>query len=298
MKREYAINGRRSLESLERRIKIGLAPFFTGRRMASLTTADVRAYVEQRLKDGASNATINRELAALKRMFSLSVSGGRLLTKPHIPMLQEDNVRKGFFERGDFDAVHGVLPAAVQPVATFAYLTGWRVPSEVLTLRWSQVDLQAGVVRLEPGTTKNRSGRAFPFAALPELKALLEAQRDATRVVERESSQIVPWVFHRKGQPIRSFRKAWLTACREAGVPGRIPHDFRRSAVRNLVRAGVPERVAMQLTGHKTRSVFERYNIVSEADLSAGVEKLAGTFQGQSGRSSTVLPIAISGNSQ
>jgi integrase len=105
----------------------------------------------------------------------------------------------------------------------------------------------------------------------------IELQLDpcAATLLERQTGTIVPFVFHRSGEPIKFYRRSWLRACRDAGCPGRIPHDFRRTAVGNLVRAGVPERVAMMLTGHKTRSVFERYNVVSEADLGAGVAKLA-----------------------
>jgi len=79
---------------------------------------------------------------------------------------------------------------------------------------------------------------------------------------------------NKQPQAIGSYQKHWHAACRAAGCPGRIPHDFRRTAVRNLVRAGVPERVAMMLTGHKTRSVFERYNIVSSGDLFEAAKKL------------------------
>ena len=155
------------------------------------------------------------------------------------------------------------LPSPLRPVITFAYLTGWRIPSEVLTLEWRQVDFHAGEVRLEPGTTKNRDGRVFPIT--PDLKELLEEQRRLAKELKRTSGLIVPWVFFRmvakeRGgakypEPIRAFNKAWANACIGAGCPGRIPHDLRRTAVRSLVRAGVSESVAMCFTGHKTRSV-------------------------------------------
>lgn len=291
---EYRANGRKSLDHLKRRITRHLQPFFGGRRMAAVTTADVRAFIAQRQDAGASNAEINRELAALKRMYTLAVQSGKLLHRPHIPMLEERNVRSGFFERDQFEAVRGHLPDDLKHVATVAYITGWRVPSEVLTLQWRQVDFSAGVVRLEPDTTKNQEGRTFPFDALPELRRAFEEQL-ATARQTAAGATIVPWVFHRHGDPFldangaasKPFRDAWNAACVAAECPGRIPHDFRRTAVRNLVRAGVPEKVAMQLTGHKTRSVFDRYDIVNEADLRAAVGKLAlfgtGTEKGQSG---------------
>jgi integrase len=161
----------------------------------------------------------------------------------------------------------------------FLALTGWRL-GEVQPLNWSQVDFEAGVVRLEPGTTKNSEGREFPFSALPALAALLRRQREATTALEREEGRVIPHVFHRAGEPIRHFRKAWKKACREAGIPGRIPHDFRRTAVRSLVRAGVPETIAMKLTGHKTGAVFDRYDITSGRDLREAVERLAGFREG------------------
>jgi integrase len=208
-------------------------------------------------------------------MFSLALQDGKLLHRPHIPMLRERNVRTGFFEQVEYEAVLAELPEPIRPVVTFAYLTGWRIRSEILRLEWRLVDFLAGVVRFEVGTTKNEDGREFPFDVYPDLRDVLEQQRSLTREVEQRRGQIVPWVFHRNGRPIRSFYGAWMKACAVAGCPGRIPHDFRRTAVRNLVRAGVPERVAMMLTGHKTRSVFDRYNIVSGADLREGVRKLA-----------------------
>ncbi|HWB31469.1 MAG TPA: tyrosine-type recombinase/integrase [Vicinamibacterales bacterium] len=308
---DYSTNGKRTLDDVTRRIEKHLQPFFGGRQMSAITTTDIRTYIAQRQsettvsrrayvftgRDGSkrhvparqctiarvSNGEINRELTTLKRMFVLAIQAGKLLQKPHIPMLREDNVRVGFFEREEFDGVLRRLPEALRPVVTFAYITGWRIDSEVLPLQWRHVDFAAGEVRLDPGTTKNREGRTFPMTA--ELRALLDRQRAIADNL-RQDGRLCPHVFHRNGRSIRSFRAAFRAACREAGYPGRLLHDFRRTAVRNLVRAGIPERVAMQMTGHKTRSVFERYNIVSTGDLQDAARRLdavSGTRAGATG---------------
>jgi len=306
---DYRTNRKRSLDDVERRIEKHLKPFFGNRRMVSVTTADIREYIASRQKEttvarkaysftardgtarhvpeqrrtivGVSNGEINRELTALKRMFNLAIQAGKLLQKPHIPLLKEDNVRVGFFERDQFLAVLARLPDPVQPAATFAYITGWRIDSEVLSLEWRQVDFGAGEVRLDPGKTKNGEGRTFPMTR--DLREVLEGQKAITENLQRQCKVVCPRVFHRSGRPIKSFRVAFRTACAGAGCPGRVLHDFRRTAVRNLVRAGIPERVAMQMTGHKTRSVFERYNIVSAGDLREAGKRLdaaTGTISG------------------
>lgn len=270
-------------KKLKARIETHLTPFFTRRKMTSITGADIRAYVARRLDQQAANATINRELTILKRMFSLAMKAEIIFRRPHIELLQERNTRTGFFELEQYHAVIKRLSPSLADVVTFAYVTGWRVSSEVLPLEWRQVDLNAGVVRLDAHTTKNGEGRVFMLNR--ELRELLE-RRDAERDALKKRGIIVPWVFWRmvakgrggKKYPKRivTFGKAFANACALAGCPGRILHDLRRTAVRNMVRAGIPERVAMQFTGHKTRSVFERYNIVSEGDLQAAARRLDG----------------------
>jgi integrase len=167
----------------------------------------------------------------------------------------------------------GDFPQTVRRVGLEKALTGWRTPSEILTLEWRQVDLKVGEVRrLDPGTTKNDDGRVFPFTSA--LRRVLEDQQKVADTLKRERGLIARHVFcyttaKKVGQRVTEsgFNKAWRKARVAAGCPGRIPHDFRRTAVRNLVRAAVPERAAMQLTGHKTRAVFERYDIVRRGDL-------------------------------
>jgi integrase len=229
----------------------------------------------QRQAAGAAAATVNRELAALKRMFSLAVKGERLQRMPYIEMLKENNARRGFFERDQFEAVRAHLPDYGRPAATFAYLTGWRLKAEILTLQWRRVDFRAGVVTLDVGSTKNRDGRTFPM--IPELRALLEVQRATTDALQKKIGAIVPWVFHRtkRGRPLKGFTKSWRAACLAAGLPGRIPHDFRRTAVRNLERAGVPRSTAMAMVGHRTESIYRRYAIVDEVMLRERGAKLA-----------------------
>jgi len=268
LENEYRANGRRSLGHLKVRIT-HLRRFFGPMRAGSITTSEVQRYIVKRQSEGASNATINRDLAALRRMFSLAAKATppKVARVPYIPALAENNARKGFFEYEEFERVRTALPEHLKPLTTFAYHTGWR-KSEITNLTWDQVDLHTGTVRLEPGTTKNKQARAIFLAG--ELLDLVQRQRETRDRLYPEC----PWVFFHNGRQVKSFRRSWATACRKVGVVGKILHDFRRSAVRNMVRAGIPERVAMDLSGHKTRSVFERYNIVSEGDRLEAANRL------------------------
>jgi site-specific recombinase XerD len=282
---DYRAHGRRSLERVEDALT-HLRRMFSGYRARTIDGALVTKYIVDRQTAGAANATVNRELAALKRVYRLADEqlGGY---RPTIRMLKEDNVRRGFFERPQFDAVLAHLPEALKPAMQTDYISGWRLRSELFTRQKHHVDLAAGWLRLEPGETKDGRGRMFPL--VPELRAVLERQLAATRAFEQRTGCVVPWLFHREGRPIRSFRRAWLTAGRQAGVR-RVPHDFRRTAVRNLERAGVPRSTAMAMVGHRTESIYRRYAIVDEAMLREGAAKLSAFHQGEQPAQVVPLP--------
>lgn len=267
---DYKLNDLRSLAKVEDRIRLHLAPFFGRHNAAGVTDDDVRRFMAERRAADASNAEINRELAILRRAYSLAQK--TVTTRPDIPKLKEADPRSGFFEAEQFEAVCRHLPAPLAPAFRFAYVTGWRIHSEVFALPWRLVDFDAGEIRLERDMTKNAEGRVFPIN--DTLAEILTTQRAYTDAVQRQRNMVVPWVFHRAGKRVKDFYGAWDAACEAAGCPGRLAHDLRRTAVRNLVRAGIPEGVAMRLTGHKTRAVFERYNIVSGDDLRDAVARL------------------------
>lgn len=255
---DYRVNGKKSLGVVQTRLNKHVLPFFYDRTAHTITASDVQAFIEHRQGQGASNAEINRELSALKRAFNLGIRQERIVKKPYIPKLTERNARAGFFEVRDFERILAKLPEHLRPAVTFAYYTGWRLRSEILPLKWEQIDLERGTVRLNPHSTKNDDGRVIH---LPQV--LLAILADQWRARPEGCLYIFPYREKRMSYPYHAWRKA----IQEAGLHGKIPHDFRRTAVRNLVRAGVPERVAMAICGHKTRAVFDRYNIVSEGDL-------------------------------
>ena len=270
---DYQIRGRKNQRQVKSKVNHVLA-YFGNDRAKSVTTDRIKAYIKKRQEAGAAAAQINRELAALKRMFNLAVQAEKLPHAPYIPSLTENNVRTGFFEYEEFCALRNALPAFLRSAATFGYYTGWRV-TEVLKLQWRQIDLDAAEVRLDPGTTKNGKGRVIYLDG--ELLDTMKAQRAFVLSLQREHGEIIPWVFinPKTGDRIRYFRRPWVNACQQTGLAGRIFHDFRRTAIRNMVRAGVPEVVAMSISGHRTRSVFDRYNIVSEEDLREAARRIS-----------------------
>ncbi len=290
---DFVVNKRRSLKRIRGALK-HLEREFSGTKALAITEDRVTAYVRKRQEEGAENGTINRELTTLKRMFRLGERALRVNRRPFIAMLKEAAPRSGFFEPSEVAALLTHLPSEVRPIVQVAYITGWRLASEILTRQWKHVDFGGGWLRLEPGETKNGEGRNFPLTS--KLRAILEEQRARTTAFEQAAGRIVPWVFHREGEAIRAFRRSWAMACAEVGlgqkildrkgrvekvIAHRIPHDFRRTAVRNLELAGVPRSTAMAMVGHKTEAIYRRYAIVDAAALREGAAKLAVLHEAQ-----------------
>jgi integrase len=286
---DYEVNGRKSLERAKHSTA-RLREFFSLRRALEIDAGLVNTYIKQRLTAGAAPATVQREIAALKRMLTLALQAGMLAQRPYIPTIRADNVRQGFLEEPEFRAVQEELRPDVADVVEFLFWSGWR-KGEALPLTWSQVDFAAGVVRLEPGSTKSGDGRTLPFDALPQLAALLHRRRELTSALEEAQGRIIPEVFHRNGKPIHRLEGAWRAACRRAGLEGRLIHDMRRGAVRRLERAGVARSVAMAITGHRTESVYRRYAITCEADLREGLAKVAGLLEAEARQGRKVIPL-------
>jgi integrase len=265
---DFRANARKSFASVEGGIRLHLSPAFGHIRVAAFNTSLIKKYIAHRRQETAANATINRELTILKRAFNLGYRAEppRVLRLPHIPRLEENNVRTGFLERENYRMLRDLLPEYLRLLFVLGYHTGARL-GELRSIRWSQVE-DARIV-LHPGTTKNKEGRWLPVYG--EMSEWIASARK-----ERERYPDCPYLCQRDGQPLGDscVKKAWKTACEQAGLPELHFHDLRRSAVRNMDRAGVPRPVAMRISGHKTESMYNRYNIVSERDLAEVKQKM------------------------
>lgn len=270
LERDYVINGRKSLLDLKIRWKKHLEAIFSEMSVTAVTTEQITAYIARRLQETASNGTINRELATLKRMYKLAIKTGRLKfgEQPYFPMLKERNVRKGFVkdaQYADLARTTGEIGLWMRALFEMGYSYGWR-KGELLHLRVSQIDMIERTIVLHAGETKNDDARMVGMTAtVYELLGGLVAGKGKDDFVFTRGPK------NGISRPVKGFRKAWKSATLGAGCPGLLFHDLRRSGVRNLIRDGVTEKVAMTISGHKTRSVFERYNIVSQADMHRAV---------------------------
>jgi integrase len=273
----YRAYGTRDPEEASSRVR-QLTAYFKGWRLADIDASAILGYVHYRKEQGRANATINADLAVLRKTLRVAQELGKLDVTPRVRMLRAAPPRAGFFEADQFERVCKALPDDLALVVRIGYTLGWRLSSEVLTLTRRQVDLAEGTLRLEPGMRKNREARVAYLT--PELAAGIGEQLARVKDLERRTGAIVPWLFpyllgRHVGERIRSFRKRWARACRAAGCPGMLPHDLRRTACRNMLRSGVRERVVMLVMGHRTRSMLDRYGIVSPEDLKDAARRLS-----------------------
>jgi integrase len=277
---DYEITGHRSLKRIKQAFA-HLRAFFDSDLARDIGTDRINKYIKFRRDEHAGNATINRELCALRRSFKLAAQSDppKVDHVPPFPRLKEPSARKGFFEREQLDAILPLLPEYLRAPMFTAFVTGWRCASEVLTRKRSHLNLQAGVLRLDPNETKTGEPREFAVRLVPELCEVLERQLATTRALEVQTGTVIPWLFHHNGKPIKSYERAWHAARQKAGLANRLVHDFRRTSARNLIRGGVPTSIAKQVTGHKTDSVFERYGIVDKSMRDDAVAKLAAVLE-------------------
>jgi integrase len=257
----------RDAKHVECRYRANVEPVL-GRLLASrFGQAQARQYIWGRQAAGIANATINRELAIVRRGFKLGAQQDPPLVQRQvaIPVLAEDNVRQGFLEQDEYERLLEELPATLKALFVCGYHTGAR-KNELRRTTWEQVDSSGGVIRLPATQTKTKKARTLPIYG------------DMRRWLERQRATCPPgcvWVFHgARNRTVDNHLNGWTEACKRAGTPGLLFHDLRRSAVRNMKRAGIQDKVAMEISGHRTRSVFDRYNIIDEADVRGAGERL------------------------
>jgi integrase len=254
-----------------------LTDFLGDRPAGSITQADVDEYRAFRLgqsesprhrgrrrRGPPSPASLDRELAQLKRMLNYAVECGWLASNPiaKVKLLNKPNVRRVTIDEATFSKLYEVADPALKPIILTAYDTGMR-KGEILNLRWSQLDLREGAVKLSAEDTKTNFPRTVYLTArvVETLKAI--PRRLGTEYV---------FVNPETGTRWEDARKLYRRACRRLGLGHLWFHDLRRSFVTNARRRGVPESVCMRMSGHRTRNVFDRYNIVEDEDVRNAVK--------------------------
>jgi integrase len=261
---DHQLRGLRDLAMIKMRYRAHVEKALGSIKASRFGANHVRSYVDLRRQSGASNASINRELAIIRRGFHLGHAENPPLIQhiPHIASLEEDNVRQGFIEQGQYLALRAAMPDHLKALLVVGYHAGFRL-GELRCLRWDQVDLEAREIRVERSQAKGKKPRTIPIYA--DMIEWLEWQ------LRKRVNELV---FHYQGRPLGEHLRGWSNACEKAGLAGLHFHDLRRSAVRNMERAGLSRSQAMAISGHRTESVYKRYDIVDASELSGAAEKL------------------------
>jgi integrase len=286
------LDGKPSKKAKAEREKIAAVRFGGGEHMpANRGTEDkVDAYVTERKAQGYAAATINLDLAMLRRAYRVAFStldefGHPLVRRvPKVELLELDNTRQQFCREAEYLAIRAHLTWCFPYLADFIRVTGWR-HSEPFKVTWDRVDTEAGTILLPAKDTKSRKWRdPWPYAQHPILAAVVKHQRALKEKIERERGMIVTHMFTwEDGTPISNFRHQWNRARKLAGLPNKRIHDMRRTAARDALRATGDEQLAMRLIGAKTPSIFRRYRVVAQDDLAEAAKKLGAYHDEQRG---------------
>jgi len=241
-----------------------------GIKISKLTTEWARKFQRDRLAEGAGPSIINRSLQALRRGLNILREDSKLAVVPKIRLLKEPSARQGFIEQAKFEELLAALPSYLRPLAALLYYTGAR-RGEALLVEWEQVDLLRREITLRDSQTKTSEPRVLPLpsrvvALLQDIEPKRGKVFDATNLrVEWERAVVAVGLGTREKIDGGEGKHDWYR------FRGLRLHDLRRSAVRNLIKSGAPEKVCMKISGHKTRDVFDRYHIVVTADLHAAM---------------------------
>jgi integrase len=268
---------------IEQTLKSKVQPWFVGRLAISVSTQDAKNYrLDRTTLGGVVDETVNKELKYLRAAFNFGrqQTPAKVSEVPYFPMVVRDNARQGFLEIYEYRRLLACLPDSLKPFSVLAYHSGCR-KSELTNLKWSQVNRELRVIQLAPGTTKNDDGRNLPFYG--DIEETLNKQQAIHRAECPSCEYVLFWhktdsegvAKRQAGSKLKGFVKSWNRARIKAGLPDVLAHDMRRSAVRNMVQyCGLSEARAMKISGHKTRAVFDRYNIVSLTDIQDAGSKL------------------------
>jgi integrase len=266
------IKAKRSYERDELSVRT-LGSFFSGKVVGDMTVNLIEAYRQTRLQEESCRkhatrpATINREIACLRHMLNLAEQEAKIDAVPFKRMkaLKENNIRNRILSAEEYERLLAACPPHTARIVKMAYYTGMR-QGEILNLKWDQVDIKGGMVRLRPEDTKTDDARTIPLH--PEVIAMLNAM----------PRTIHGFVFTCDGRPVKEVKRSFKTACKRSGIENFTFHDLRHTCINNWRLQGHDYFRIMAASGHKTMNVFKRYNTVTDEELKRLVSGTMDTY--------------------